>query len=192
MLRRRPIRVALVTAVLGAAGLAVAAAGLAGAGERTIRIVDACEPASFNAVLGDGACVGDGKVTFDEFIAGLERRQTHPRWRFLPERTSVPAGTSLVARNVGGEAHTFTEVAAFGGGFVAELNALSGAPVPAPECATTLPGGDLIPAPSALASIVPAGGALTTGALAAGTHRFLCCIHPSMQTEVRAVSTGRG
>jgi hypothetical protein len=192
MPRRRSKRLVLVAGVLVAGGLAVTATSLAGGGERTIRVVDACDPASFDAVLGAGACVGDGKVTFADFIATLEHKQRHPRWRFLPEHTSVPAGTALVARNVGGEAHTFTEVAAFGGGFVAELNALSGTPTPAPECATTLPGGILIPAPGALASFVPAGGALTTGPLAVGTHRYLCCIHPWMKTEVTARSTGRG
>jgi hypothetical protein len=189
---RRFARLALVAGLLVAGSLAVAATGLAGRGERTIRVVDACDPASFDAVLGAGACVGDGKVTFGDFIARLERTQQHPHWRFLPEHTSVPAGTSLVARNEGGEAHTFTEVASFGGGFVADLNALSGAPTPAPECALTLPGGMLIPAPSALGTFVPAGGSLSTPGLAPGTHRFLCCIHPWMKTEVTARSTGRG
>ncbi len=35
---------------------------------------------------------------------------------------------------VGGELHTFTKVATFGGGFIPPLNQLSGNPVPAPEC----------------------------------------------------------
>jgi hypothetical protein len=181
---RRSKRLVLTSGALVAVSLMVAATSLAGRGERTVRIVDACDPASFNAVLGDGACVGDGMVTFGDFIATLERTQTHPRWRFLPEHTSVPASTALVAENSGGEAHTFTEVAEFGGGFVDELNHLSGNPVPVPECAVTLPGGILIPAPAALATFVPAGGSLTTAGLAAGVHRFLCCIHPWMRTEV--------
>jgi hypothetical protein len=187
---RRSKRLVLAAGALVAFGLVVAATGLAGQGERTVRIVDACDPASFNAVLGDGACVGDGMVTFGDFIARLERTQTHPRWRFLPEHTSVPAGTALVTQNEGGEEHTFTEVAAFGGGFVDVLNALSGNPVPAPECAVTLPGGILIPAPPALATFVPAGGSLTTGALAPGVHRLMCCIHPWMRTEVTSQPTG--
>lgn len=191
MSHRRSKRLAVVAGAVVAGSLVVAATGLAGGGERTIRVVDACEPDSFNAAIGPGTCVGDGKVTFGDFIATLERTQTHPRWRFLPEHTSVPAGTALVAQNEGGEAHTFTEVAAFGGGFVGDLNELSGNPTPAPECATTLPGGILIPAPGALATFVGPGGTLTTAPLAPGVHRYLCCIHPWMRTTVTAHSTGQ-
>ena len=36
---------------------------------------------------------------------------------------------------MGGEAHTFTQLKQFGGGFVDALNQASGNPVPAPECA---------------------------------------------------------
>ena len=44
-------------------------------GDKKIRLLDDCEPTSFNAVLGDGACVGNGHTTFDEFIAELSATQ---------------------------------------------------------------------------------------------------------------------
>lgn len=142
----------------------------------TFRILDRCEPESFNGAIGPGTCVGDGKVTFDEFIAELMKKQTHRQWRNQPTKVALKAGRDLSVVNVGGEEHTFTPVVAFGGGFVADLNALTGNPVPAPEC---LDFGSI--------EFVPAGGTADLGSLAAGTHRFMCCIHPWMRTtaEVR-------
>ena len=70
------------------------------------------------------------------------------------------------------EFHTFTEVAAFGGGCVPELNALLGL-TPVPECA--IPG-------IFFTTGAPPGAVVTTGALAAGTHRFMCLIHPWMRS----------
>lgn len=142
----------------------------------TFRLLDRCEPESFNAAIGPGTCVGDGKVTFDEFIAELMKKQTHHQWRNQPTRVALKAGRDLSVANVGGEEHTFTPVAAFGGGFVPDLNALTGNPVPPPEC---LDFGSI--------EFVPAGGTADLGSLATGTHRFMCCIHPWMRTtaEVR-------
>ena len=50
--------VATVGALL--ATLAVASAGWAGAGHRNVQILDACDPDTFNAVLGEGSCVRKG------------------------------------------------------------------------------------------------------------------------------------
>jgi hypothetical protein len=44
-------------------------------GEKKFRLLDDCEPTTFNAVLGDGACVGNGHTTFAEFIEELEATQ---------------------------------------------------------------------------------------------------------------------
>ena len=141
---------------------------------RKIEVLDDCEPVSFNAVLGPGACVKDGTVTFGDFIGQLLAMGRAPAWRFAPEHATLAAGGSLIAANRGGEFHTVTEVAAFGGGCVPELNALLGL-IPVPECMT--PG-------IFFATGIPAGGTLVTGPLAAGTHRFLCLIHPWMRTTV--------
>ena len=47
-------------------------------------------------------------------------------WRFAPSPVTMRVGQRLVATNHGGETHTFTEVEAFGGGIVPELNQLTG------------------------------------------------------------------
>ena len=88
--------------------------------------------------------------------------------------TRSRSGQSVRARNEGGETHTFTEVAKFGGGFVPPLNALSGNPTPAAECLASSVG----------ATIVPAGGLSSPATLSKGRHRFQCCIHPWMRTVV--------
>lgn len=140
----------------------------------TFRMLDRCEPESFNAAIGPGTCVGDGKVTFDEFIAELMKKQTHHQWRNQPTRVAVKAGRDISVVNIGGETHTFTPVAEFGGGFLADLNELSGNPAPAPEC---LDFGSL--------EFVPAGATADLGALSVGTHHFMCCIHPWMRTTAK-------
>ena len=50
-------------------------------GDKKIRLLDDCEPTTFNAVLGDGACIGNGHTTFEEFIAELEETQDAHKWR---------------------------------------------------------------------------------------------------------------
>jgi plastocyanin len=168
--RSTAILVALATLGLAAPASAVPA-------HRNIQILDDCEPASFNAVLGEGACVKDGEVTFDEFIGQLLSMGEAPAWRFSPERAAVRAGGTVTAWNRGGEFHTFTEVAAFGGGCVEELNQLLGLTA-VPECANA---GQLFATTG-----VPPRGSRTTGALATGPHRFMCIIHPWQRTTVKA------
>lgn len=137
----------------------------------SFRLLDRCEPQSFNAVLGPGTCVGDGKVTFSEFIEELAKKQTHRQWRNQPTHVALKAGRPITLANVGGEAHTFTPVAEFGGGFIPDLNNLSGNPVPAPEC---LDFGSI--------EFLPAGSVTPLAGLPEGTHLFMCCIHPWMRT----------
>src|SRR5262245_54127446 len=102
----------------------------------TVELLDQCEPTSFNAVLGAGACVGTGTVTFDEFITELTRHRRVNVWQMEPRSLNMTVGQILAAINLGGETHTFTEVDEFGGGIVQNLNELAGVPVPAPECLT--------------------------------------------------------
>lgn len=172
----RTRRVAVVSAV-GAilATLAVAPVAWAGASHRNVQILDDCDAETFNAALGEGACVKDGGVTFDEFIGQLITRGEAPAWRFAPENLKLNVGGTVTASNRGGEFHTFSEVAAFGGGCVAELNELLGLE-PVPECAI----GDIFETTG-----VPQGGNRTTGPLAGGTHRFQCLIHPWQRTTVQ-------
>ena len=143
---------------------------------------DSCDPLTFNAALGDpNACVKPGRTTFAEFLAELTATQTARSWRFNPTQATVHSGEAMRAQNVGGEAHTFTPVKHYGGGFIPILNTLSGNPVPAPECANpavldVVAGGQ--------SSLIPAA-ALAAAADANGIARVMCCIHPWMRTDVR-------
>jgi hypothetical protein len=142
---------------------------------RQVVMRDDCDPATFNAAVGPGTCVKDGGTTFSEFVDQLIAQGRAPAWRFAPERLRLAADGTLKARNVGGEVHTFSEVANFGGGCIGFLNDLLGLS-PVPECAG-FPGGVFG------ATAVPAGGALTV-TLAPGIHRFECLIHPWMRATV--------
>jgi hypothetical protein len=155
-------------------------------GDKKVRLLDDCEPTSFNAVLGDGACVGNGHTTFDEFIAELAATQDAHKWRNQPSQMQLNVGRSTLIENRGGETHTFTPVAAFGGGFVNELNGISGNPVPAPEC---LNFGAIVFIP---AGGIEAGPVAGTSELPVGTNRFQCCIHPWMRTIIEVAGSNIG
>ena len=161
-----------------ALGLAVALTGIAATltaeqSATTVQVRDDCDPATFNAAVGPGTCVGDGDTTFPDFLAEVTAHQSAEKWRFNPDRMSEPR--NVVAQNRGGETHTFTRVAAFGGGVVPLLNDLSGNPVPAAECIDGAKFG---------ASVVPPGGKLPVNNVVGGD-KFQCCIHPWMRTTVR-------
>jgi len=153
--------------------------------ERLVNMMDACDPETFNATIGPGTCVQrQGGVTFSEFIAELTRTQKAGAWHFAPPQFTAGAGLTLVAVNQGGEVHSFTTVANFGGGFIAPLNALSGNTALAPECAAVV-GGVLVPGPGFLPRRVPPGGTTTVTLGGAGMVKFQCCIHPWMRSVVR-------
>ena len=160
-----------------AAALAAARAGGSGAddGVRRIQMLDNCDPASFDAVLGAGTCTRSGGLSFDAFIAALTARGRVDSWRFSPEKVEARVGQTLLAINLGGEAHTFTAVAEFGGGIVPLLNQLTGNTTVAPECEALGP-----------SDFIPPGGTTSDAVEGAGTERYMCCIHPWMQTTVTA------
>jgi plastocyanin len=166
-----------VTLALGLS-LALPLSGVA-SDTQVVELRDDCDPASFNAVLGPGACVGSGTTTFSEFIAELQEDKVASDWVFDPDQVTVPVGEKLTIQNTGGETHTFTKVTSFGGGLVAPLNVLSGNLVPA------------VPAPgvNVFATFVPAGGVTTVssasgGILTPGQNLFECFIHPWMRAVV--------
>jgi len=153
-------------------------------GAERIRILDDCNPASFNAALGPGACVGDGDTTVEELFAELAATQAAADWKFKPSMLKIQEGRPVILDNRGGETHTFTMVDHFGGGFVPELNGISGNPTPASECAATLPDGTLVPQPPSPVNVFVSAGtkeAFTTAGLMPGTYMFECCIHPWMR-----------
>jgi hypothetical protein len=138
-----------------------------------IEMLDNCDPDTFNARLGPGTCVRSGGMTFDNFIAQLTRLGFVGSWHFSRPVTNAQVGQTLLVTNRGGEVHTFTEVEEFGGGIVANLNALAGVPDVAPEC-LTLAGGDFV-AP---------GQTFTETEEEEGDEKYQCCIHPWMRLDL--------
>ena len=142
---------------------------------RQIVILDQCDPSSFNEAIGPGTCVDrNGGITFGRLIELLTENQTAPSWRFSPDVIHVPRDVSLPVRNLGGEDHTFTQVAEFGGGFIPLLNDLTGNPIPAPECLDF-----------ATIEFIPAGGHAMQDFHAGADAKFMCCIHPWMRAVTR-------
>ena len=175
----------MATALAGATVLLAASAAPALAGD--VRVRDACDPESFNAALGDGACVRDdnrgGTVTFDRLVHSLMKKGENNKWSFT-KKAKIDQGDDLVVSfDRGGEAHTFSEVAAFGPGCISDINFLIGLDGLAPECATfgERIGGPAGPGPE---YIGPGVDELTVSGLTAGEHRFMCLIHPWMQSTV--------
>ncbi len=177
---KRTLRTFVWIALCAVVVLGLTAGAGAVSGDKKIRLLDDCDPATFNAVLGDGACVGNGTTTFNEFIQELEETQDAHAWRNQPSRMTLNVGRTTIIENRGGEVHTLTPVADFGGGFVAELNGISGNPVPAPEC---LNFGAIIFIPAGATEEGPTAGA----DLPVGSHKFQCCIHPWMRTIIEVL-----
>jgi hypothetical protein len=159
----------------------------------TVGMRDACDPDSFNATVGPGACIpgAHGTTRFNLFIAELQQDHIAGAWRFNPLLKTTPntfnlatvnlnSGQQLSLQNFGGEVHTFTKVARYNGGFVPVLNQLSQNPEPAPECLQ----------PENATNIFVEAGTTETGPTAGGaelpvgrTH-WECCIHPWMRMDI--------
>jgi plastocyanin len=144
--------------------------------------LDECDPTSFNAMLGPDFCknvalafVLPYATTFGDLFKQAASGVPDPAWDFEPDRLTITKGTPLVVVNQGGEPHTFTKVANFGGGFVGGLN---GGQTIAPECA-----GGFKDVTVARTRILQGSQLLVTG-LSKGEHHFQCCIHPWMHVTV--------
>src|SRR5712691_9932579 len=136
-MHRKLSSVGLALALALATTLAAAAPGAASDERERKRVLikDDCDPATFNAAGFGNICQGKGETTFSEFIAELQEDRAVDDWTFKPDELKVRAGATISVKNVGGETHTFTKVAAFGPGFVPQLNDLVFGPgaVPLPE-----------------------------------------------------------
>src|SRR4051812_15332281 len=131
-----------------------------------VSIRDACDSASFNAALGAGTCVRAGGTTLAAFNTELNATGRVAAWTFDPASLTLRSGQMIMATNNGGEEHTFTEVAVFGGGIVPALNTASGNPLEAPECITI----------TAADHIKPGASFTTDAETEIGVHRYQCCI----------------
>lgn len=144
-----------------------------------VAILDACDPADPAWAPTGGCLLRKGDVTNAEFGALLRSPLYtglvgHPAWRNEPSYLSVRDGMPIRVTNEGGRPHTFTRVAAFGGGRVPPLNV---GVTPAPEC-------QVAPGANDPTQVAP-GDMLTVEDLPAGLHRFQCCFHPWMRASIR-------
>ena len=161
-------------------------AGMMGNGGRPanpaqVVALDECDPATFNAptAVGPGFCKNVALGASTQFLTLLAESQTpnpDPKWDFEPDTLTVDEGTPIIAVDEGGEPHTFTEVAQFGGGFIGGLNAPNETTVP--ECA-----GGFTRVEVARTRILQ-GSQLRVNDLSKGVHNFQCCIHPWMRMTV--------
>jgi len=156
---------------LGAAAAFSLAAATAFAAK--VDILDDCDASDPGWTPTGGCTLPDGEVTLAEFNALLTSVHSsavvgHPAWTMSPTYLSLTVGEKFKVRNQGGRAHTFTEVAAYGGGFVPPLNV---GMTPAPECTGALP-----IAPGMQRDVLVS---------SPGLHLFQCCIHPWMRAAIR-------
>jgi plastocyanin len=182
------VAVVLATALVAPSG-AGADDGKGGGDSKRVRILDDCDPATFNAVIGPGTCTGDGETTFADFFAQLKRDGAAEDWEFKPGDFHVNVGDDINAVNKGGEFHTFTRVAEFGGGCVPELNEPLGL-TPVAECNDLVDiNGQMVPK-AFVETGVGVGGNLHVHVLDPGTHKYECLIHPWMRAVVEVRSNG--
>ena len=170
-----------------AVGLFVSCLMLAGAWEMEkapsvaqVVALDECDPATFNASGAAGAdfcknvAVG-ASTTFSTLFADAAAGRPDPKWDFEPDTLDVKEGTVVSIVNSGGEPHTFTEVANYGGGFIPGLNDREAS---VPECA------DGFSSVSVARTRVLQGSQQQIVGLSKGEHLFQCCIHPWMRMKV--------
>jgi plastocyanin len=161
--------IGLAAALSVVASLVVAGSAF-GADHRLVRVQDDCDPVTFNAAIGPGTCMGDGRTTFDEFVAELLATGSVKRWQFSRPEFNIDAGGTITARNDGGEFHSFTEVPHFGNGCVPLLNPNDDPPV--------------VPCSVLGATGLEPGDSLPVTVSTPGTHLFQCMIHPWMRSTV--------
>jgi plastocyanin len=142
--------------------------------DKRISIRDDCDPEDVAGWASTGGCaLEEGDVNRAEFDAEVSSPLSlstvgHQAWRNDPSYLKIETEDAVKVRNRGGRTHTFTEVAAFGGGRVPPLNQ---GLIMAPECAA--------------ATNVPSGTSVQLKGLSAGNHKFQCCIHPWMRAIVK-------
>ncbi len=168
------------TAALAVVGLLMLAGSAFGADQRVVKIQDDCDPATFNAALGAGACVGAGETTFQDLLAQFAATGSVDKWQFSRPDFNIDAGGTITVVDEGGEAHTFTG------------SPSSGTAAARSTTANRWPAASTARRSTRRASIVlPGGPPLTVGDLAPGTVvRFQCMIHPWMRSTVDVRAKG--
>src|SRR5688572_18030445 len=147
------------------------------ADDSKVTIRDDCDPDGWPGPPPGGGCeLEDGDVTAAEFNAELSSPLSssvigHQAWRNDPSYLKIEEGENVKVKNKGGRAHTFTEVANFGGGRVPPFNQ---GLTPTPECLD-----------AANSPALPPGANVDVTGLGAGNHRFQCCFHPWMRMLIK-------
>ena len=182
-------KVAALILVAGSVTLAgatlVSAQGKGNSGDiAQVVALDECDPTTFNAAPPAGVGADFCKnvtlgafTTLGDLLAGAEAGTPDPGWDFEPDQMTIKEGTVVSVVDQGGEPHTFTEVKAFGNGFLPPLNPGSATSV-IPECS-----GGFKNIAVARTRVVQ-GSHLDITGLSKGKHLFQCCIHPWMRMEV--------
>src|ERR1700724_4296136 len=128
--------------LIGALAFAGPAAAQGNGGLAQGVALDECDPTSFNMVLGErggGFCHNVALATFgyatslSDLLMGAENGSPDTGWDFEPDQMTIKQGDVVSVVDQGGEPHTFTEVKAFGNGFLPPLNPGSATSV-IPEC----------------------------------------------------------
>jgi plastocyanin len=170
----------LIGVVVLAGGNALAQSALPSTAQ--VVALDECDPATFNAALGDGFCHNvalGATTTLSDLFAKAAAGTPDKNWDFEPDNVTIRNGGTVVLTDQGGEPHTFTEVKKFGGGFIPDLN---GGEAAAPECAV----GEGFDNIDVAKTRVLQGSKLEIDNLSKGEHHFQCCIHPWMRMTVTA------
>jgi plastocyanin len=184
-------KIAILTLLAGWAILAGAASVRAqgngnSPGIAQVVALDECDPTTFNAALsesGGGFCHNVSlaafgySTTLSDLLSLAEAGTPDPGWDYEPDTLRIKQGTIVSVVDQGGEPHTFTEVKAFGNGFLPPLNPGSSTNV-IPECS-----GGFKNIAVARTRVVQ-GSRLDVIGLSKGKHLFQCCIHPWMRMEV--------
>jgi plastocyanin len=143
--------------------------------------LDECDPTTFNAALGPDFCKNVAlaalgyATTLNDLFQKAGEGKPDRGWDFEPDTLHIKEGTTISVVDQGGEPHTFTEVAQFGGGFIGPLNH---GEATVSECE-----GGFSRVAVAKTRILQASTVNITG-LKKGKHLFECCIHPWMRVTV--------
>ena len=149
--------------------------------------LDECDPVTFNAVLGPDFCKNVAlaalgyATTLSDLFTEAANGTPDPGWDFEPDTVKIKEGTILTVVDQGGEPHTFTEVAKFGGGFIPDLNH---GEATVRECE-----GGFKNVVVAKTRILQGSQTQVTN-LSKGEHLFECCIHPWMRVKVEVKGEG--
>jgi len=175
-------KAAVLTLIAGCAilGGATHASAQPAPGLAQVVALDECDPTTFNTALGPDFCKNvtlGAFTTLGDLIAAAQAGTPDKGWDFEPDQVTIHKGDIVSVVDQGGEPHTFTEVKAFGNGFVPPLN-VGGATTAIPECA-----GGFSTVAVAKTRILQ-GSHLDITGLSKGKHLFQCCIHPWMHMEV--------